>query len=168
MRSVWNTQQRSSRMSLLIHRFRMPLYSSAPLNTPSGKDNPAGQIPQGSQSLYFRKMWAAERSPLNQHHKAMPLLGKCLGEGFIGELWGWVGAMFEWRSAPWVSVAPGVHSCGAQLHQQRHGTLCVGLQPASAGAAGCGAKGPGHGIWRWGCEPQLQDKVLHFSELLFS
>lgn len=42
---------------------------------------------------------------------------------------------------PYASVAPEVHSCRVQLHQQSPGALCVELQSVSAGAVGCGVRG---------------------------
>lgn len=79
----------------------MPLFSSPFLNCSFWQGQPKqGDSLRVSQLFYFGRMRAAARSLL-KHHKTVLLPGEGLGVkkgvGFIGEQWGYVGAMFNSR-----------------------------------------------------------------------
>ena len=131
---------------LFRHRFWMPLYSLfiGPSHTLSPASiTQAGQIPDGSQPLYCRKMWAVEKKPVCNNISKPCLCQLSVGGRAYKEAWtGWEPCLMQ--------TCPLSH-CGSWGGQRWSSAVsteprdpCV-RWPDSAGTAECGAKGPGCG-----------------------
>ena len=135
----------------------MPFYSLfiGPSQTPfPASITHAGQIPDGSQSLYFRKLWAVEKKPFVTASQSPASASWVCGGRACKEAWtGWEPRLNADVSPEslWLLGCTGE----AQLYQQSPTAPCVG-RPASTGAAEWSAGQRGLGV-------ELEDNGVSFS-----